>query len=216
MPGENKSEVWRAGSSLQSSFVASLPNFGERDGRVEPVEDAQRQSDALDDGPSEEAVELQLHRVGLHFLGLEGVDHPHGHVADQQEGHDLSAGLRAVMFWEMDASAGYVRDEEKLQYHLSDGQQSSDHYQEVRFMSECIQSSSDNAEHSVDKQPKCWDAQQDIVQVALLLSAEFHSLDPYKPDDYSNNTQYHKCAMGHIGQINGQYTEIRMMNQYEE
>jgi len=68
---------------LQTRFVTGLPDLGERHGAVEPVEDAQRQGDPLHDGPSQETVKVELHRVSDDLLGLEGVDHPHGHVADE-------------------------------------------------------------------------------------------------------------------------------------
>ena len=56
--------------------IRILPYFRVDDGRVESVEDAERQSDALHDGPREEAVKIELHWIGLHFLHLKSVDKP--------------------------------------------------------------------------------------------------------------------------------------------
>lgn len=46
---------------LQSRLVGGLPDLGQGDGTVEAMEDAQRQRDALDQRPGDEAVEVQLH-----------------------------------------------------------------------------------------------------------------------------------------------------------
>lgn len=105
---------------LQTRLVASLPDLGQRHGAVEPVEDAQRQGDPLHNGPSEEPVEIKLHRIGDNLLGLESVDHPHGHVANQQESDYLSAGLAAIVFRQVNSPARYISDEEHLEDHLSD------------------------------------------------------------------------------------------------
>ena len=61
---------------------------------MEPVEDGQGHGDVGDDGPGPvSAVELDLDGVGVRPVRLEGVDGPHGEVADEQEGHHFAAGL---------------------------------------------------------------------------------------------------------------------------
>lgn len=52
-------------SLLQARLVGGLPDLGKCHSAVEPMEDAQRQCDALDDGPGHKAVELQLHLLVL-------------------------------------------------------------------------------------------------------------------------------------------------------
>lgn len=105
---------------LEPRLVAGLPYLGERDGRMEAMEDAQGQGDPLYDGPRQEPVELELHRVRLDLLRLERVDDPHRHVAYEQEGDDLPPGLRTVMLRQMDATARYVRYEQQLKDDLEE------------------------------------------------------------------------------------------------
>lgn len=51
----------RLNNLLQSRLVRCLPDFGQSDGAVEAMENAQRQSDALDHHPRYVSVELELH-----------------------------------------------------------------------------------------------------------------------------------------------------------
>lgn len=90
---------------LQTRLVTSLPDLGQRHGAMEPVEDAQRQGDPLHNRPSEESVEIKLHRIGNNLLGFKSVDHPHGHIADQQESDHLPAGLAAIVLRQMNSPA---------------------------------------------------------------------------------------------------------------
>lgn len=78
---------------LQPRLVAGLPDLCERHCRMEPVENAQRQRDSLNDSPGQEPVELQLNRVCLDLLCLESIDNPHRDIADEQKGDHLSSGL---------------------------------------------------------------------------------------------------------------------------
>ena len=70
-------------------LVGVLPDVGEDDGGVEAEEDAEGEGGALDERPGEVAEELRLDGAVLHLVHLEGVDDPHGQVADQQERHHL-------------------------------------------------------------------------------------------------------------------------------
>lgn len=105
---------------LQTRLIASLPDLGQRHGTVEPVEDAQRQGDPLHNSPSEESVEIKLHRISDNLLGLESVDHPHSHVANQQESNHLSTGLAAIVFRQVNSPARHISDEEHLKDYLGD------------------------------------------------------------------------------------------------
>ena len=98
--------------------VRVLPNLCVDDGRVEAVEDAQGQCHALHDGPGQEAVEIELHRIGLHFLHLERVDEPQSEVGDEQEGDGLSARFALVLFRRAHPTPRHVRYEEHLRRHL--------------------------------------------------------------------------------------------------
>lgn len=60
-----------------------LPDFSVDHGRMKPVKDAQGQRDALDDGPRQEAVKVELDGIGFDFLHFKSVDQPQGHVGDE-------------------------------------------------------------------------------------------------------------------------------------
>lgn len=62
--------------------------------------------------------------------------------------------------------------------YLKYAQASSNHDQQVRLISEGTHSSSDDTEYGVDKQAKCGDAQQNVVQVGLFFRAEFERSHP--------------------------------------
>lgn len=64
--------------------------------------------------------------------------------------------------------------------YLKYAQASGDHDEQVWFMSEGTHSTSDDAEYGVDKQAKCGDAQQNIVQVRLFFRAELERSHPAK------------------------------------
>ena len=93
-------------SSLSGVYVVQrlilerlLPNLAEADGRVEAVENGERHRDVRDDRPHPlAAVEVDLDGVRVRPVGLQGVDRPHGEVADQEEGHDLPARLLSHLF----------------------------------------------------------------------------------------------------------------------
>ena len=69
-------------SVMISRPVGRVPDVSQGHGRVEPVEDAQRQRHVLDDGPHRRAVELLLAHsvpVGLGFQGVPDVKGKVGH-----------------------------------------------------------------------------------------------------------------------------------------
>ena len=65
---------------------------------MEAEKDAERQGDALDQRPRKVAEELRLDRAVLHLVHFEGVDDPHGQVADQQECHHLNELKKLFLF----------------------------------------------------------------------------------------------------------------------
>lgn len=65
-----------------------------------------------------EVKEISQYRVSENFLGLEGVDEPHGNVADKQEGDSLARGLAALLFGKVHAAARHVSNEQQLKNHL--------------------------------------------------------------------------------------------------
>ena len=65
---------------------------------MEAEKDAEREGDALDQRPRKVAEELRLDRAVLHLVHLEGVDDPHGQVADQEECHHLNGGAGDQVF----------------------------------------------------------------------------------------------------------------------
>lgn len=64
--------------------------------------------------------------------------------------------------------------------YLEYAQASGNHNQQVRLMREGTHTTSDDAEYGVDKQAKCGDAQQDIIQVRLFFRAELERSHPAK------------------------------------
>lgn len=59
-----------------------------------------------------------LNRVCNNFLGLKGVDNPHGDITDEQESNNLSAWLAAVMFGEVYTAACDISNKKKLKNNL--------------------------------------------------------------------------------------------------
>lgn len=141
----------------------------------------------MHDSPGQESVEIELHRVGDDLLGLEGVDHPHSHVADQQEGDNLPAGLAAIMLRQMNTPARHVGNKQHLEDHLGDREQSSHHHQEIRFMRKGRQRTGNHAEDGVDEETEGGDAQEDIVEIALLLGFKLETLHADEADDYGDD-----------------------------
>ena len=204
------------GRLLEARLVAGLPDLGERDGAVEPVEDAERYADPLHEGPGQEAVEVDLHGIGRDLLRLERVDDPHGDVADEEEGDDLPAGLAAVVLRQMDPPARDVGDEEHLQDDLEDREQTGDHHQEIRLVGEGGERAGDHAEDGVGEQTEGGDAQEDVVEVALLLGLELEALHAYEADDDGDDREGHERAMGHVGEVDGEEAEVGVMDEHEE
>lgn len=58
------------------------------------------------------------YRVEGNFLCFECIDGKHCNVGNQQECNDLTSWLGTIMFWEMDATAWHISNEQQLQYNL--------------------------------------------------------------------------------------------------
>ena len=183
---------------------------------MEPVEDAEWERDPLHDGPREEPVEIELDRVRHHFLRLERVDHPHGQVADEQERDHLPAGLATVVLRQVDPSSGHVRDEQHLEDDLGHGEEAGEHDEEVGLVGERGQRAGDHAEHGVDEEAEARHAEEDVVQVALLLGLELQALHPYESHDDGNDREDHQHAVGNVREVNGDQAEVRVVDQHEE
>ena len=100
--------------------IRILPDFSVDNSRMEAVKNAERQSDALHDGPREETVKIELDWISLHFLHLKSVNQPQRHVGDQQESDDLAARFLPVLLGCVNSAAGHVRDEDRLDRHFDD------------------------------------------------------------------------------------------------
>jgi len=183
---------------------------------MEAVEDAERQRHPLHHRPGQEAIEIQLNRVGDHFLSLEGVDDPHGDIADEQEGDNLSARLAAVMFRQVHAATSDVCDEQQLEHNLDDGEVSGDHDQQVGFTGHGGKGACDDGEHSIHKQPESRHSLQDVVEVTLVFTLELEALHSDKSDDDSNDAEPHEGTVGDICEVDGQQTELRVVDEHEE
>lgn len=201
---------------IEARLVARLPYLRERDRAVEPVEDAEGERDSLHDGPREEPVEIELDRVRHHFLRLERVDHPHGQVADEQERDHLPAGLATVVLRQVDPSSGHVRDEQHLEDDLGHGEEAGEHDEEVGLVGERGQRAGDHAEHGVDEEAEARHAEEDVVQVALLLGLELQALHPYESHDDGYDREDHQHAVGNVREVNGDQAEVRVVDQHEE
>lgn len=159
---------------------------------------------------------MTTHGIGEHLLRLERVDGEHRNVADQQESHDLAAGLAAVMLGQMHTTTRHVRNEQQLQDHLTNGQRSGHHHQQIRFRFERVQRSGNHAKHRVHEQAKGADAQQNVIQIALVLATELQRLHPDEADENGEHSESHQGTMRRIGQIDGEQRELIVAHQHEE
>jgi len=115
----------------QFGFVRIFPDLDEDDWRVEPEKDAERQGDALNDRPGVKSEESQLYGWVLDFLNFEGVDDPHGEVANEEECDNLSTRLWVVVVGGVDPPPLGIGDEEELQHHLNDGDGTGGEHQQI-------------------------------------------------------------------------------------
>lgn len=83
---------------FESCLITGLPNFGKRNRRMEPMENAQRQCDTLHNGPCQETVKFELNRIRFDFLRFKCVYDPHGYVAYEQKCDHLTARFRTIVF----------------------------------------------------------------------------------------------------------------------
>lgn len=120
------------------------------------------------------------------------------------------------MLRQVHASAGHVGDEQHLEYHLEDCQQPGHHHQQVRLVGERLQRAGDHAEHAVDEETEGGDAQQDVIEVALLLGLELEVLHATETYDYGEEGQGHDQTVRRVGQVDCQQSELRVVDENEE
>lgn len=101
-------------SSFNARFVGIFPNGRQDNSWVETMEDGERYRTPQQDCPGQLTEELQLHGIRFDFLSLEGVDDPHGKVADEQEGDDLPTGFGSLVFGQSDLTSLSILDENHL------------------------------------------------------------------------------------------------------
>jgi len=91
------------------------------------------------------------------------------------------------VLWQVNPPARHVSDEEHLKDHLGDREQSRHHHQQVRLVLEGRERAGNHAEDSVDEETESGDAQQDVVEVALLFGLEPEALHADEAHDYGDD-----------------------------
>jgi len=158
------------GQLMSLGLVGDFPDFEEANGRMEAVEDGQRHGDVGDDRPAPDAEELQM---GLSEDGAsldQGVHEPDGYVGHQQEGDDLPARLPPHLFVTLAPPMTGVQDEHGLQRSLHH----SEHlcYNALHAIGHCVplgKVTAQDAEHSVQVDPRLGHNQQQVVQVHRVV-----------------------------------------------
>ena len=107
----------RPAGRLAARLVGRFPYVGQADGRVEPVEEAERRGGVLEQRPREVAVEVDAQRV-LAGLVLQRLQQPGGQVAEEQHSDVLAARLGLARLGRVAAPAQAVHQERRLQEHL--------------------------------------------------------------------------------------------------
>lgn len=178
----------------------------------------------------------ETHRIRDNLLGFKGVNCNHRNVADQQESDNLTSGLRSVMFWQVNATSRHVGDEQQLQNHLQNCDWWCDGDKEVLIVFVCVQSASNDAKDWVQEEPKSWDAQQNVVEIALLFTTELQALNtenilsdklssqftfqssslPTEANQDGKNGEDHQHAVTSVGQVISQDSELLVTNENEE
>lgn len=80
----------------------------------------------------------------------------------------------------MHTTSRYIGNEQQLQNDLENGNRAGDGDEEVLIVLENVERTSDDTENIVDEQTECRDSQENVVEVALLLAAEFQALNSEK------------------------------------
>jgi len=105
---------------MVSRLVCRAPDVGQGHGRVEPVEDAERQRHVAEQRPQQVAVELLAGGVVRRLLHLQRVPQVDGQVHDEQQRHQIPAGLVLLAFLGVAAPAQAVHDHRRLDHDLHD------------------------------------------------------------------------------------------------
>lgn len=72
------------------AIVETIPDVGQTNGRMEPVEDGNWRAKSIYDAPLENAKVLDEIGFGVESLGRQRVEEPHGDVGEQQCGDELA------------------------------------------------------------------------------------------------------------------------------
>lgn len=115
---------------------------------------------------------IATYGIGENLLGLEGVDGEHCHIADEEEGDDLTAGFAAIVLRQVDAATGHVRDEQQLKDNLEHRNGTGGGHQKMRLTYQEFQTARNHTEHGIDEEAKGRYTQKDIVQIRLFFAAE--------------------------------------------
>ena len=190
--------------------VRVFPNLGVNDGRMESVENAEGQRDALHDGPRQESVKIHLDGIGFHFLHFEGVDEPEGEVADEEKGDRLPAGLGTVLLCGAHATPRHVRDEHHLGRHFDDGQEAVDEDEERRLVLGVGvgQSAGDHGKDRVGVDADGGHAKKDAAQLLLVLRVEFEMAGTVGADDHGQERDEEQSAVSGVGEEESEPAEL--------
>lgn len=77
------------------------------------------------------------------------------------------------MLRQVNTSTWNIADKQQLENNLKDRNWRGDGDEKILVVFVGVQSSGNHAEYGVQEQAKCWDTEQDVVEVALLFAAEF-------------------------------------------
>lgn len=140
-------------------LIGVLPNVDNAHRGVKPVEHHQRDTKVAYDGPQllpVELVSVVLQAVRFHF---ERLHYPHGHVANDQEGQQLPAGLLPPQFFGVAAAPQPVDDERSLDQDL-------DHLEhEQRDVGAVVREERrDDADDAVEEERRDADEEEEVVE----------------------------------------------------
>lgn len=82
------------------------------------------------------------------------------------------------MFWQMDTTTWHISDEQQLKNHLQNDHRAGDTDQKIWFADQEIQCTGNDTEHGVNEDAKCRNTKENVIQIALVFTAEFQRLNP--------------------------------------
>jgi len=112
---------FREGTEEEGSFpslISGLPNVNQTNGRMESIEEGQGKGHVTQQSPENTSVEGDLLMLGVGGFDLKRLNYPHGNVADDEEGHELPAGLLLSELLRVRTSAKTINYAGCLENHL--------------------------------------------------------------------------------------------------